>query len=259
MSELVLLTGASSGIGYEMARELAAKGLNLILVARSADKLNALKAELEQQYAVTVYTLVKDLSNAENARSVYDEVRQMGLHVTMLINNAGFGGYGPFTDTSLETELKMIELNISSVVVLTKLFLADMKQQNHGRIMNIASLLSFMPFPYYTVYSATKAFILAFSETLRTELEDTRITVTALCPGPVNTPFNTDTMWKTNAYKVNIPVDPKWVAKQGVRKFLAGGGTEIIGFNNWFFANSTRFSPRWLTLKINKYLASQQA
>lgn len=255
MNELVLLTGASSGIGYEMAKELATKKLDMILVARRLDILTALKTELEQRYGVRVYVIGKDLSHVENAAALYDEIQAMGLTVTMLINNAGFGAYGDFAETPLANELSMIELNISSVVALTKLFLPDMKRRNRGRIMNLASLLSFLPFPYFSVYSATKAFILSFSETLRAELESTNITVTALCPGPVDTPFNSDRMWQTNAYSVNKPVDSKHVAKAGIRALLAGSGTEIIGLNNWIFANSTRFTPRWLTLKINKYLA----
>jgi uncharacterized protein len=259
MNELVLLTGASSGIGYSMAKELATKRLDMILVARSLDKLAALKTELEQQFGVRVYVIDKDLSKTENAVALYDEVKKMGLTVTMLINNAGYGGYGDFADTSLEAELNMIELNISSVVILTKLFLADMKRVNHGRIMNVASLLSFLPFPYYSVYSATKAFVLSFSETLRAELENTGITVTVLCPGPVDTAFNTDKMLTTNAYAANKPIDPKVVAKAGIRAMMAGSGTEIVGLNNWFLANTPRFSPRWLTMKINKFLAGQKA
>jgi len=258
MNELVLLTGASTGIGYEMAKELAARKLNMILVARSLDKLVALKAELEQQFGIRVYVIGKDLSKSENAIALYEEIKKMGLTVTILINNAGFGGYGDFAETSLTTELNMIELNISSLVALTKLFLADMKRQNHGRIMNVASLLSFLPFPYYSVYSATKAFVLSFSETLRAELENSGITVTVLCPGPVDTAFNTDRMLTTNAYAANKPTDPKLVAKAGVRAMMAGTGIEIVGLNNWFLANTPRFSPRWLTMKINKFLAGQR-
>ncbi len=256
MKEFALVTGASSGIGYEMAKQLAIKKINLILVARQLDKLTALKIQLEQQHGVSVYVIGKDLSHVENAISLYNEVEKLGLTVTMLINNAGFGGYGEFAHTPLATELDMIGVNISSVVALTKLFLPGMKQRNYGRIMHVASLLAFLPFPYYSVYSATKAFVLSFSETLKTELEGTNIIVTTLCPGPVDTPFNTDQMWKTNAYSANKPADPKEVAKVGIQVFLGSGGVKIMGFINWFLANTPRFSPRWLTLKINKFLAS---
>ncbi|HOY19639.1 MAG TPA: SDR family oxidoreductase [Haliscomenobacter sp.] len=258
MKELALLTGASSGIGLEMAKELAAKKIDLVLVARRGEILVDLKAELENKHGIKVYTFAKDLSDPANAMALFHDVKDLQLQVTMLINNAGFGGYGNFVETSLEEELSMIQVNISSLVALTKLFLPDMIQQNHGRIMNIASLLSFLPFPYYSVYSASKAFVLSFSETLRTELEGTNITVTALCPGPVDTAFNTSEMLQTNAYDANKPMDPQIVAKKGIEYMLAGKGTKIIGLMNWFIANMPRFSPRWLTLKITKHLASRK-
>lgn len=258
MKELALLTGASSGIGLEMAKELAAKRIDLILVARRGEILETLKSELEKSHAVKVHVFIKNLSKVENAMALYQEVRAQGLRVTMLINNAGVGNYGQFAETPLEQELDMIQLNISSLVALTKLFLPDMIQMKHGRIMNVASLLSFLPFPYYSVYSATKAFVLFFSETLRAELEGTNITVTALCPGPVDTGFTTAEMLQTNAYATNKPVDPKFVAKQGIESMLAGKGNQVVGFMNSFISNLPRFTPRWLLLKITKNLASQK-
>lgn len=258
MKELVLLTGASSGIGLEMAKELAVKKMDLVLVARRAELLAALKSELETGHGIKVYTFAKDLSDPANAMALFQEVKAQGLQVTMLINNAGVGAYGQFLETPLEQELDMIQLNISSLVALTKLFLPDMIQMKHGRIMNVASLLSFLPFPYYSVYSATKAFVLFFSETLRAELEGTNITVTALCPGPVDTGFNTAEMLQTNAYATNKPVDPKFVAKEGIESMLAGKGNQVVGFMNGVISNLPRFTPRWLLLKITKNLASQK-
>ncbi len=258
MKEYVLLTGASSGIGYDMAKQLAAKQLNLVLVARSAEKLETLKTELQNQYGVVIHIVVKDLSKVEQAFELYNEVHAMGLNVTMLINNAGVGVYGNFSETQLEDELKMIELNCSVVVALTKLYLQDMLKNKSGRIMNIASLLSFLPFPYYSVYSATKTFVLAFTETLAAELEGTNVTVTALCPGPINTGFNTDKMLSTNAYKANKPVHPKVVAEAGVKLLLNGKGKKLIGFNNWFISNLPRFTPDGIMMKIKKNLASQR-
>jgi short-subunit dehydrogenase len=258
MKEYVLLTGASSGIGYDMAKQLAAKQLNLVLVARSTEKLETLKTELQNQYGVVIHIVVKDLSKVEQAFELYNEVHAMGLNVTMLINNAGVGVYGNFSETQLEDELKMIELNCSAVVALTKLYLQDMLKNKSGRIMNIASLLSFLPFPYYSVYSATKTFVLAFTETLAAELEGTNVLVTALCPGPIDTGFNTDKMLSTNAYKANKPVHPKVVAEQGVKLLLNGKGKKLVGFNNWFISNLPRFTPDSIMMKIKKNLASQR-
>lgn len=258
MKDLVLITGASSGIGYEIANQLAIKKLDLVLVARNGQKLNKLKIELERQHGINVHTIQKDLADVRNAKALYKEVKDLGLEVTMLINNAGKGIYGSFSDTDLEEEVNMIQLNITSLVVLTKLFLQDMLVRKNGRIMNVASLLSFLPFPYYTVYSATKSFVLAFSETLAAELEGTGVTVTALCPGPVDTAFNTDAMWKTNAYKANKPISAKEVARQGIELLLKGKVKKIVGFNNWFISNLPRITPDVIMMKIKKNLASQQ-
>jgi len=184
MKELILITGASSGIGYEMARLLAAKGFDLVLVARRIEKLTSLKNELEKMHKINVHPIQKDLSQVSQAVDLFEEIKQRKLEVTMLVNNAGRGAYGNFSDTDLEMEMQMIALNVSSLVCLTKLFLQDMLIRKKGKIMNVASLLSFLPFPYYTVYSATKSFVLSFSETLAAELEGTGVVVTTLCPGP---------------------------------------------------------------------------
>lgn len=256
MAELVLITGASTGIGYEMATALAAKKMDLVLVARNTEKLASIKRALTDQHGINVHIFPVDLSRPENAVSLYDQIKEKGLRVTMLVNNAGVGVYGDFTETPLSTELDMIGLNISSLVVLTKLFAHDMKEQGYGRIMNVASLLSFVPFPYYAVYSATKCFVLAFSETLAAELEGTGVVVTALCPGPVDTPFTTTDMLGTIAYKVNKPVHPKFVAKAGVDLLLNGSGTKIVGFNNWLISKLALITPAFIMMKIKKQLAS---
>jgi short-subunit dehydrogenase len=257
MNELILITGASSGIGYEMARILGAKNYDLILVARNIEKLTALQKELKSKYSIQVYVIQKDLSEVIHTIELYEEIKSMRLEVTMLVNNAGVGSYGNFSDTDLDSELKMINLNVASLVALTKLFVQDMLIRKRGKILNVASLLSFLPFPYYAVYSATKAFVLAFSETIAAELEGTGVVVTTLCPGPVDTAFNTDAMWKTNAYKANKPVSAEVVAKQGADLLLYGKGKKIVGFNNWFISNLPRVTPDFLMMKIKKNLASQ--
>jgi len=256
MKEYILITGASSGIGYELAQQLAAKKYNLILVARSVGKLKEMQKELASEFGIEVQYFEKDLSKPELAKELFDDVKAQKFVVSHLVNNAGFGGYGNFLETSLEHELDMINLNVSSLVLLTKLFAQDMAIRKSGRIMNVASLLSFLPFPYYAVYSATKSFVLAFSETIAAELEGSGVVVTALCPGPVDTPFQTDEMWKTNAYKASRPVSAESVAKAGVQLLLNGKGKKIVGFNNWFISNLPRVTPDFLMMKIKKNLAS---
>ena len=258
MKEYVLLTGASSGIGYEMATQLAAQKLNLILVARNETKLQEMQKELTANHGILVQYIVKDLSDVQAAIDLYKKVQQEGFLVTALVNNAGAGNYGYFIETSLEEELKMIELNISSVVALTKLFAKDMVSRKSGKIMNVGSVLSFLPFPYYSVYSATKTFVLAFTETLAAELEGTGVVVTALCPGPVLTAFNTDKMLSTNVFKANKPLHPKVVAAEGVKLLLHGRGKKVVGFSNWFISKLPRFTPDGIMMKIKKNLASQQ-
>lgn len=256
-NQTVLLTGASTGIGLEMAKQLAAEKFNLILVARSIDKLQTLQQDLIAKEGIDVQIFAKDLSNKANAILLYNEIKSQNIIVDMLVNNAGVGLYGEFIETSLETELDMIELNVSSLVALTKLFAQDMVARKSGKIMNVASLLAFLPFPYYSVYSATKAFVLAFSETVAAELEGTGVTITTLCPGPVDTPFNSDAMLKTNAYQSNKPKPADEVAKVGIELLLNGKGKKLVGFNNWFISNLPRFVPDGLMMKIKKGLASQ--
>ena len=257
MKSYILITGASSGIGYEMAQQLAAKKFNLILVARSGDTLKKMQADLSSRYGIAVEYLVKDLSIPAMATALYHEIRFQKLEVSHLVNNAGFGGYGSFLETSLEHEVNMINLNVSSLVILTKLFAQEMALRKSGRIMNVASLLSFIPFPYYSVYSATKTFVLAFSETISAELEDRGVVVTTLCPGTVETPFHTPGMRKTNAMSANKPAPAKDVAAAGVQLMLYGKGKKVVGFNNWFISNLPRITPGAIMMKIKKNLASQ--
>lgn len=257
MEKYTLITGASSGIGYEMAKILASKKHHLILVARNEEKLEAIKNSFEKIYNVIVHCFFKDLSDVENAIGLYYDIKLQELHVEMLINNAGVGTYGDFIDTELKEELKMIELNISSLVALTKLFAQDMVQNKSGRIMNTASLLAFLPFPYYSVYSATKAFVLAFSETVNAELEGSGVMIKTLCPGPIETAFNSPKMLNTNAYKTNKPVAASIVAEEGIALLLNNKGKKIVGFTNWFIANLPRVTPDRIMMKIKKSLASQ--
>lgn len=256
MKEYILITGASSGIGYEMAKQLATKNVNLLLVARSEDKLQKLQKELTVLHKIEVEYFLYDLSEPNSAQDLYNHIKQKNYLVTGLINNAGFGDYGNFTEMPLKKDEEMIAVNITALVGLTKLFGADMAKQGKGKIMNVASLLSFLPFPYYSVYSATKSFVLAFTETVATELEGTGVIVTALCPGTVETPFHTNAMRKTNAMSANKPMPADIVAKAGVELFLNGKGKKIVGIMNWVLSNLPRVTPDKIMMKIKKNLAS---
>lgn len=256
MKQYTLITGASSGIGLEMAKQLAAKNFHLILVARSEDKLVEIQKELKSQFKVEVEYLLYDLSEPNAAQDLYKLVIAHNYLVTGLINNAGFGNYGNFVEASLKQDEEMIAVNITALVGLTKLFGADMVKAGNGKIMNVASLLSFLPFPYYSVYSATKSFVLAFTETVAAEMEGTGVTITALCPGTVETPFHTAAMRKTNAMSANKPMPADVVAKAGVELFLNGNGKKIVGFMNCFLSNLPRITPDVIMMKIKKNLAS---
>jgi hypothetical protein len=256
MNGYTLITGASSGIGRELAIQLAARNHNLILVARSKDKLEQLQSELLAKFKIDVVYILSDLSKANAASALYNEVIAKQYLVTGLINNAGFGDYGNFVEMPLDKDEEMIAVNINALLALTKLFGADMVKAGKGSIMNVASLLSFIPFPYYSVYSATKSFVLAFSETVAAELEGTGVTLTALCPGTVETPFHTASMRKTNAMSVNKPMTAEAVAKAGVELFINGNSKKIVGFSNWFVSNLPRVMPDFLMMKIKKQLAS---
>ena len=256
MEEFILITGASSGIGLEMARLLAAKNFNLILVARNEEKLRLLQTELKGKNKVEVDFFLYDLSEPNSAQDLYAEVKRHNYKVTGLINNAGFGEYGNFFEMPLKRDEEMIAVNITSLLGLTKLFGADMVIEGKGKILNVASLLSFLPFPYYSVYSATKSFVLAFTETISAEYEGSGLVITALCPGTIETPFHTESMRKTNAMHANKPMRPELVAKAGVELFLHGKNKKIVGFMNCFLSNLPRITPDKLMMKIKKNLAS---
>lgn len=256
MKEFIIITGASSGIGFEMAKQLAEKNYNLLLIARNEEKLQLLQQELLNQFNVDVDYLLFDLSEKNSAQDLYNLVKEQNYTISGLINNAGFGEYGYFFEMPLLLMEEMIAVNITTLVGLTRLFGADMVRIGRGRIMNVASLLSFLPFPYYSVYSATKTFVLAFTETIMSELDGTGVVVTALCPGTVETPFHTEAMRKTNAMSANKPMPVEVVAKAGVDLFLYGKGIKMVGFMNRILSKLPHITPHLLLSKIKKNLAS---
>ena len=187
-NKYALITGATSGIGYELAKLFAADNYNLVLVSRNQQELDNKAAELRQQ-GIEVITIAKDLFNRQEAFDLYDEVKTRGLQIDVLVNDAGQGLYGEFKDTDINRELSIIDLNIASLVILTKQFLKDMVARNEGKILQLASVASKVPGPWQSVYHGTKAFVLSFTEAIREELKETNITITALMPGGTDTDF----------------------------------------------------------------------
>lgn len=211
-----LITGASSGIGRDMARVLASKGYNLVLVARNKEQLKKIAKELKETNKIEVETILVDLSIVENCKELHKKVH----NVDILINNAGFGDCGNFTKTSLEKEISMINTNIVAYHTLMKLYLIDMKAQGHGNILNVASIAGFMPGPLMSTYYATKAYIVRISESIREEIkkEKSKVQISILCPGPVNTNFN-----KVANVKFHMrEADSMKVAQYAIKKLVKG-------------------------------------
>ena len=228
MKKVALITGASSGIGKELAQIHAKNGGDLIIVARSKDKLESLKAELESTHGIKVTVIAKDLSHPDSAKAIYEEVKSADIEVEYLINNAGFGGRGKFHERAWEKDQAMINLNILALTALCRLFLPDMLARNSGKILNVSSTASFMPGPLQAVYFATKAYVTFFSNAIAEELHNTNITVTTLMPGATETEFaKTSGMDKTDLF--DKPVSAESVAQDGYNGMLKGKMDVISG------------------------------
>jgi short-subunit dehydrogenase len=228
MKKVALITGASAGIGTELAKIHAEKGGDLVIVARRKYKLEELKKDLEEKYGVQVYTIAKDLSKSEAALELYDEVKKQGIEVEYLLNNAGFGGQGKFHERKWEDDLAMIQLNIVTLTALTRFFLDDMLKRNKGKILNVSSTASFAPGPLQAVYFATKAFVTFFSNAISNELNDTNITVTALLPGATETEFaKVSGMDKSIGFQQTVSA--RSVAEDGYKGMMKGKMDVISG------------------------------
>jgi uncharacterized protein len=253
-----LVTGASSGIGAELARVHAEQGDDLVVVARREDKLEALKAQLEAAHGVTVHVLAQDLTAPEAAQRIYDEVRARGLAVDYLVNNAGFGSRGLFYEQDWARNKAMIEVNILALAALTRLFVPDMITRRRGRILNLASMAGFVPGPLHAVYYASKAFVISFSEALADELAGTGVTVTVLCPGPTETAFS-HTPQMRNVRLTRRMASARQVAEIGYRAMLAGKTVVVPGpLNKVVIHGLLRLSPRRLTTRISRFLMEKR-
>jgi len=250
MNKTALITGASSGIGKEFARIHASKGADLVLIARRKNKLEQLKQELESIYGIKVEIIIKDLSYINAAQEIYDEVIQKGIQIEYLINNAGYGALGKFHELDLNRQVSMINLNITVLTVLTRLFLPDFVKRNSGKILNTSSTASFMPGPLQAVYFATKAYVTFFSNALSEELHDTNITVTNLMPGATESEFGaTSGMDKTEMFQKTV--SSQSVAQDGYDGMMNGKIDVISGLKPMQKVMMTMipFTPKKMILK----------
>lgn len=255
-----LVTGASSGIGLELARLFARDHHGLILVARREAELARVAEELRSLGSPAVWIVVQDLSRPSAAAEIHEAVVREGVSVDVLVNNAGFGAAGPFLATDLQSEMEMMQVNMVSLVHLTKLFLPEMVTRKRGRILNVASTASFQPGPLMAVYYATKAFVLSFSEALAEELRQTGVTVTALCPGPTRTEFQRRAgLEKSRLVSGFLAIqDAAAVASVGYRSMLRGRRIVVPGVMNWLLAESVRFTPRRLVTTLVRFLQERR-
>lgn len=252
MKKTVLITGVSGGIGKELADLFARDSHNLVLVARNEAKLQEMAKEYKQKYGTHSIIIAKDVSATGMPQAVFAELQEKGIVVDYLINNAGFGLYGTFLETDLEQEVNMIDINIKALTVMTKLFLPDMVKRGHGGIMNVSSLVGFFPGPLMSVYYASKAYVLSFTEALENELRGTDVTVTALCPGVTATGFfNRSGMEEApQMAKSGSVMTSSQVAKEGYHGFLKGDTLIIPGARNRLLAFMPRLLPRKWTTRL---------
>ena len=248
---MMLITGASSGIGLELARVAAAKGHDLVLVARTEEKLRELARELHERYGVRAEVIAADLSRPGTVAEIVSRIETLGIQIDTLVNNAGVGAYGPFTETALATELQIIHVNIVALTELTKRLLPGMIARRAGRILNVASTAAFLPGPLMAVYYATKAYVLSFSEAIANELAGTGVTVTALCPGPTASGFQAAAnLEESKLVAGRTLATSRQVAEDGYDAMMAGRTLVVSGWSNKLVAQMPRLLPRRVVAAI---------
>jgi short-subunit dehydrogenase len=248
---IALITGASTGLGREFARLCARDGYDVVLVARSLPQLEELAADIQRNTNRAARVIEKDLSIPDAAREILDELTSAGLNIELLINNAGFGLVGRFWELDEIQQMQMVQLNIGALTHLTRLFLPGFVQRRRGRILNIASTAAFQPGPLMSVYYATKAYVVSFSEAVHNEVRDYGVTVTALCPGPTKTEFDKRAGGtNTKLFKGRNVMDASAVAQIGLAALNAGEPLVIAGRLNSMMAFLTRFAPRQFTASM---------
>lgn len=258
-SRTVLITGASSGIGYELAKLFARDGYDLVLVARSRTTLEAVAKELYQIHAKNVKPIAIDLSESGSVDMLITDLQERKIHIDILVNNAGFGVYGFFTATSAQAERAMIELNMGAVTHLSKALLPGMLTRGEGKILNVASTAAFQPGPLMAVYYATKAYVLSFSEALSNELRGTGVNVCVLCPGPTRSGFmKRAAMERSRLFCFGV-MNAAVVARIGYQGLMAGKTVIIPGFKNGLLAFGVRFMPRKLVPYLVRMMQGTRA
>ena len=252
-SSTILITGASAGIGLELARLFAQDHSNLVLVARNAERLHEVSQDLQYEFGIVAKGFPIDLANPSAPQFVFDQLMREGITVDVLVNNAGYGKLGAFAALSTEENLGQIALNVTALTHLTKLFLDPMLQRKSGKILNVASTAGFQPGPLMAVYYATKAYVISFSEALANELKGTGVTVTCLCPGATDTEFQKRAGTEgTRLFRALRPMHAKTVARDGYRALMKGKPLVISGFRNWLLAESLRVSPRRAVTAVSR-------
>ena len=254
--QTALITGASGGIGYELAKLFARDHISLVLVARSGEKLAEVAGELQEQFGVLVRTVPLDLALPSAPRVLFDQLQQEGVTVDFLVNNAAYGKYGNFASVALEESIGQIQLNIAALTALTRLFLPAMVARRSGKILNVASTAGFQPGPMMAVYYATKAYVLSFSEAVANELKGSGVTVTCLCPGPTLTNFQKRAnIESSRLFQQFAPMDARVVARDGYRALMKGKSLKISGVQNWLVAEAVRVSPRKVVTAVSRWVA----
>jgi short-subunit dehydrogenase len=259
-TETVLITGASSGIGAELATQFAKRGFDLVLVARSRDKLQALAKKLRDAHGVDTHVEVQDLAKSGAASALARRLDDRGTEIDILVNNAGVLEQGAFSELPVDAQLKMVNLNVNALTDMTARFLPGMLERGHGRILNVASIAGFMPVIGLATYAATKAYVLSLSESLSEELRGTGVTVTAVCPGLTDTDMVSG-MQASNRKLSRLPRplvgDPADVAKTAREACLKGAPVSVPGVLNQGTVSLTRTTPRWLLRRIAGTLGRQ--
>lgn len=252
-----LITGASGGIGEELARIFAAHQHDLALVARSEDRLKSLSGELSRAHGVRAQALVADLTDPAAPPRLFQQLQDQGAAIDVLVNNAGVGARGAFADLDYAVEARMIQVNVAALTHLTRLFLPQMIARRSGKILNVASTAAYVPGPFMAVYYASKAFVLSFSEALDEEMRGTGVTVTALVPGPTQTNFASAAGNQDSAlFRAGAVMDARTVAQAGYDGLMAGKRVAIAGASNKLTVLSTRLAPRKMLARITRKLNS---
>lgn len=255
---VALIIGASMGLGAEFARLFAANGHDLVLTARGADKLAAVRREIEGLHGAAVRIIVADLADPVAPQAIFDEVTGAGIEIDVLVNNAGFGMYGSFHETAADENMNMIQVNVNALVLLTRLFLDGMVARRRGRILNVASTAAFQPGPMQSVYYATKAFVLSFTEAIANELHGTGVTATALCPGPVLTGFQERAnVGEVRGLRLMMRTTPEEVVRAGFDAMIRGRPLVIPGSLNRTLAFLVRFFPRRVVTAMVRRIQSR--